>query len=231
MIKKIVKMLVPPGALALRATLRNYRILSQEFGQYRSMKRRDCVDRENRPIPWYTYPAIEFIKQLDFSDRMVFEYGSGNSTLFWAARCRKLVSVEDDQHWYSKVRAKLPGNVDYTLIQGKQEYVHSIDKYHAGLDVVIIDGRHREDCAIRALQKLKDDGLLILDNSDWEQEASEVLRQSNLIEVDMSGFGPINGYTWTTSFYFSRNVKLIPAHGRQPAGGIGSLQNRRLQAP
>ena len=94
MIKKIVKMLIPRGAIAMLATLRNYRILSIEFGQYKTMYRWDCVDRFNRPIPWYTYPAIEYIKQLDFSDKTVFEYGSGNSTLFWAQRCKKLVSVE-----------------------------------------------------------------------------------------------------------------------------------------
>src|SRR5688572_10403591 len=49
-----------------------------------------------QPIPWYTYPAIEFIRQLDFSQSTVFEYGSGNSTMFWAASAARVISVEED---------------------------------------------------------------------------------------------------------------------------------------
>ena len=45
-----------------------------------------------------------------------------------------------------------------------------------------------------------------------------------IIEVDMSGFGPINRYTWTTSFYFRRKVDLMPAFDRQPVPGIGSMK-------
>jgi len=209
------------------ATLRNYRILSIEFGQYKTMYRWDCVDRFNRPIPWYTYPAIEYIKQLDFSDKTVFEYGSGNSTIFWAVRCKKLVSVEDNQQWYNKVIAKLPENVEYFLFKDKEEYINSIDRYDQKFDIVVIDGRHRYECAIKALQNLKSEGLIILDNSDREGKTSEVLRESNLIEVDMSGFGPINGCTWTTSFYFSRSVKLNSVHERQPVEGVGSLHHAK----
>ena len=220
MIKKIAKRLIPHGVLA---TLRNYRILSLEVGQYKTICRWDCVDRYNNPIPWYSYPAIEYIKQLDFSDKTIFEYGSGNSTMFWARRCKKLVSVEDNQQWYNKIRAKLPYNVEYSLFNEKEKYANSIDNYPEKFDIIIIDGSYRYECSAKALENLKDDGFIILDNSDWQEKTSELLRESNLIEVDMSGFGPINGYTWTTSFYFTRSVKLKPAHDRQPMHGIGSV--------
>jgi hypothetical protein len=222
MIKKIAIRLLPLG---IRATLRNYKILSLELGQYKTICRWDCVDRYNNPIPWYSYPAIEYIKQLDFSDKIVFEYGSGNSTIFWAPRCKKLVSVEDNQQWYNKVKAKLADNVEYTLFNEKEKYINSIDNYAGKFDIVIIDGSHRYECSAKALQNLKDDGFIILDNSDWKEKTSEVLRGADLIEVDMCGFGPINGYTTTTSFYFTRNVKLKPAYDRQPVHGIGSLHH------
>jgi len=51
------------------------------------------------------------------------------------------------------------------------------------------------------------------------------LRQSNLIEVDMAGFGPINDYTSTTSFYFHRQFAAPPRADRQPVPGIGSRPN------
>ena len=41
----------------------------------------------------------------------------------------------------------------------------------------------------------------------------------------MSGFGPINDYTSTTSFYFDRRFAFLPKQGRQPVPGIGSRPN------
>jgi hypothetical protein len=223
MIKKIIRTILPKEILA---TFRNYRILSDYYGQYKTIKNWDCVDAKDNPIPWYTYPAIEYIKQLDFHDKVVYEYGSGNSTLFWAKRCKKLISVENDKKWYEKIkRAITSNNVEYHLLEKEQEYVHSIHRYENNFDVVIIDGIYRYQCAVEALKKIRGDGFIILDNSDWKEKTSELLRQSDLIEVDMSGFGPINAYTWTTSFYFTRNVKLIPACNRQPVHGIGSLNH------
>jgi hypothetical protein len=216
---QILAKLSPPEVFA---TVRNYKHLSVNFGQFKTMKQLAPVDRDGNPIPWYAYPAIEYIKQLDFSSKAVFEYGSGNSSVFWSQRCKKLVSVEDDQKWYNKVKPRLPHSAEYRFLAGKYDYISSIARYPYDFDVVIIDGSHRYECAEQALSKLKADGFIILDNSDWWQKTSELLRKADLIEVDMSGFGPINNYTWTTSFYFRRSVNLKPAHDQQPIHGVGS---------
>jgi len=208
---------------AMLATIRNYRILSQQYGQYNSIQKWDCIDESGAPIPWYCYPAIEYIKQLDFSDKVVYEYGSGNLTLFWAARCKKIVSIEDNGDWYNKIKSKLPDNVEYHLCTKKEEYTRLINNYDYKFDVIVIDGSHRYECAVQAIGKLREDGFIILDNSDWHEKTSQLFRESDLIEVDMSGFGPLNGYTWTTSFYLKRNVRLAPLFSRQPTHGIGSL--------
>ena len=39
---------------------------------------------------------------------------------------------------------------------------------------------------------------MILDNADWLPESARVLRQAGSIEVDMTGFAPINDYTCTS---------------------------------
>ena len=227
MIKKIINRILPRQILA---TLRNYKILSSDYGQYKTIKLWDCVDSNTIPIPWYSYPAIEYIKQLDFSDKIIFEYGSGNSTRFWAECSKKLVSVEDNRKWYNKIKSKLPDNVEYYLFDETQKYIKSINNFPNGFDIIIIDGSHRYECAIEALGKLRNDGFIILDNSDWKEKTSKLLRESDLIEVDMSGFGPINDFTWTTSFYFRRNVKLTPAYDQQPIHGIGSVHHREVKA-
>ncbi|MCG8649681.1 MAG: class I SAM-dependent methyltransferase, partial [Pirellulales bacterium] len=127
--------------------------------------------------------------------------------------------------WFEKIKSRIPSSVEYIFLERKEEYVECINQFPNEFDVIIIDGSHRYDCAVEAIKKLRDDGFIILDNSDWKELTSKLLRDADLIEVDMSGFGPINGYTWTTSFYFRRNVQLSPAHVRQPIHGIGSLKN------
>ena len=223
-VKRLLGKLLPQ---AIIKTLNNFKILSLDYGQFKTMNK-GCINKYGEAIPWYTYPAIEYIKQLDFSDKTVFEYGSGNSTIFWAKRCRYLFSIEDNQEWYDKMNVKLPENVEYKLFKEKQKYIESIHNCPDGLDLIIIDGNHRYECAVEALKKINGDGFIILDNSDWHQKTSKLLRDADLIEIDMSGFGPINGYTWTTSFFFSRNVKLKQAYDRQPVNGIGSLLHREV---
>lgn len=213
---------------AIGASLSNYKILSSGYGQYRTIKNWECVDAAGDPVPWYTYPAIEYIKQLDFSDKTIFEFGSGNSTRFWGSRCKQLVSVEDDPKWYGKIKPLLSANVEYYLLEQRQQYVESINTSTKAYDVIIIDGSHRYECAAQSLGKLSDEGFIILDNSDWHDKTSQLLRDANLLEVDMFGFGPINSYTWATSFYFRRNVKLIPACKRQPTHGVGGLTHCEL---
>lgn len=220
LLKKILRKIFHHSILD---TLRNYRILTLDYGQFKSMVRWSCVDKDDNELPWYSYPAIEYIEQLDFTDKNVLEYGSGNSSIFWAKRCKKLVSVESDSEWYFKIKDQLPDNVDYHLVEGKDEYVSKIHEYPFSFDIIVVDGLYRYDCAVEALKKLNQGGIIILDNSDWWPETSKFLRNTNLIEVDMNGFGPINSYTWTTSFYISRDVQLKPANDRCPYYGRGNL--------
>ena len=41
----------------------------------------------------------------------VFEYGAGNSSLWWAARVAEVVSVEHDAAWAGRVAARAPKNL------------------------------------------------------------------------------------------------------------------------
>jgi hypothetical protein len=223
MIKRFLKRLLPRG---IRVFVKNAYILGFDFGQARTAQQWSSMDKDGRPIPWYTYPAIEYINQLDFSEKVIFEYGSGYSTLYWAQRCQRLVSVEDDHAWFTKISSKLPSKVYHQYLPERKEYVSSIHGIKENLDVVIVDGSYRYECVREAIKKITENALILLDNSDWYPEVAKFLRDSNLIQVDMAGFGPINGYTWTTSFFFTRAFRFEPVCKRQPMYGIGSLPHK-----
>lgn len=220
MLKKIISKFFPYAA---QATYQNYKILSREYGHYKSASRWQSINKNGEPIPWYTYPMIEYVQQLDFSQKTVFEYGSGNSTLFWAKRSKHVVAIEDDPVWYEQIKPKLPANVTYILVDNKEAYIQAIHQFPNLFDVIIVDGSHRYDCILSARPRLSNTGFIILDNSDWFVEATAFLRGSDLIEIDMAGFNPINGYATTTSIFLTRQVELIPSGDKQPQTAIGGI--------
>jgi len=188
------------------------------------MRAKESIDASGEPVPWYTYPAIEYLKQMDLKDKTIFEYGAGGSTRFFAKRCRRLVSVEDDKSWYDKVNALLPTNAKCQYIKERLEYVNYLNTVTDKIDIIAIDGKYRMACAKESVKRIADDGFIILDNSDHNQKTSAFLRSEGLIEVDMSGFTPINGFTCVTSFFFKRGVQLKPLYEKHPMCPIGGIE-------
>jgi hypothetical protein len=205
----------------LRPALRNFRLLNRDYGHFRTVRTAASVDTAGHPIPWYTYPAIEYVKQLDFTGCSLFEYGSGYSTLFYAARCGHITAVEDDRKWWKIIQPQAPENATILFAQAEEDYANAIHQEDRRYDVVIVDGSYRERCCEQVWDRLKETGLVILDNSDKLPECVATLKQHDFIQVDFVGFGPLNGYLWATSFFFRRgfNIPSLPRH--QPTLSVG----------
>jgi len=206
-----------------RALLSAWRILHRGYGHTRSVFRQEAVDGDNREIPWFTYPALEYLRQLDFSAKAVFEFGAGNSTVFWSRRAARVVSVDHSPAWCERIRSRLGANAELHLVENPENYPRLLTERSELFDVIVVDGIERPACCAEAVKKLRPGGLIILDNSDRDFHCAAVLREAGLLEVDMSGFGPIVGFTWTTSFFFHREFDFPPRQSHQPAPGIGSL--------
>lgn len=82
----------------------------QSTGWRRSIELGAAVDNDG-PVPWFTYPAIRYLKRLVRPDWRVLEYGSGNSTRWWAAHVAEVVAVEHDPAWAAALRRDQPANV------------------------------------------------------------------------------------------------------------------------
>lgn len=205
-----------PSSLRVKAhnyckQLANFKILASRYGQFRTVTNMDCIDPYGKPIPWYTYPAIEYLSHLDFSKKKIFEYGSGNSSLWWLGKASSVVSVEDNEKWYEKVSEEAHAHFDrfkYILEKNKNKYISALDA--DTYEIVIIDGKYRPECANHVLSLYKDSErgeMLVFDNSDWYHETIQKIRETlNWIEVDFHGLGPINNYTWTTSIFLNPNL-------------------------
>lgn len=227
MIRKILAKTVP---FKIKKRLINFKILAFDYGQYKTIKNWNCIDNRNNEIPWYTYPAIEYFNNIDFSEKSIFEYGSGNSSKYWSNKAKKVTSIEDNKEWYEKVKKNINKNQELLLKNDDSEYENSISFLNEKFDVIIIDGIRRVECSQIIEKFLRVDAsegyMVILDNSDWYKETSKYFRDKlNLIEIDFHGFGPINSYTWTTSIFLSRNFKFQAIKNSQPNFSISGIRN------
>jgi hypothetical protein len=210
------------GEIGFDKTVWLVNLFENEYGHHKSASLGKSVDNDLNPLPWYTYPAIEYLKQFDFKDKNIFEYGSGNSSIFWSSLANSVTSVEIDPAWFEIISKSKLSNLKIHLKEQKFEYANFIKEENKLYDLIVIDGSYRYDCARAAIHCIAEDGLIILDNSERYPALCSELRSHDLIQVDFFGLGPINYYTSTTSLFFQRKCKLNPLN-KLPYFGIGSL--------
>jgi len=208
------------GLLRARRKITNH--LLKDYGWVQSFRAGKCLDRDGEPIPWFTYPSIDFLSQLDLSEKAVFEYGSGASTLFWAKRVRSIVSVESVPEWHTLVSRQVPTNAEVVLVPA------DIDSYAGSIhgrgqfDIIVVDGLgdSRPLCCELALTHVRPGGVVILDNSDQWLKSAAVLRHGGLIQADFTGFSPLNSGAGCTSVFFTRDYNFQPRNGYQPHASV-----------
>lgn len=207
-------------------TLMAARVLWRDYAHLRSVVSQSPIDATGSPLPWYTYPAIEYLEQLDFREKSVFEFGSGMSTLFWGRVAGQVVSVEDNEQWFERVSREAPANCRVILETDVSKVPDALARTGEQFDVIVVDGPARGGtrlkCCRAAVRALRPGGLIILDNSDWLPQSAKFLREHGLLEVDMTGFAPICDHVQTTSLFFDRAFDIAPRGDRQPAAGRGA---------
>jgi hypothetical protein len=167
----------------------------KDAGWFKSVRAGVPIDRNGMPIPWITYSAISFLEKRIDGTMSVFEYGCGNSTLWWADRVKNVVSCEHDRAWYQRVKALIPANVELHQIDLEYggRYAKKIAEYHQAFDIVVIDGRDRVNCGKNCLSAVKKGGVIIWDDSDRDDyaEGYDHLLNNGYKRIDFEGIGPV----------------------------------------
>lgn len=138
-------------------------------------------------VPWWTFDSADRVADWlrDHPGARVFEWGSGASTLWLAARAGEVHSVEHHAGWAEVLAPRLPANVSLRVVEPVTtatpavpsakpghsgldfaDYVAAIDDVPGDFDVVVIDGRAREACLSRAVERLAPGGIIVFDNVD-----------------------------------------------------------------
>lgn len=122
--------------------------------------------------PWLTSQMVEILSCWLKQDDVGLEWGAGRSTVWFAHRVNRLISVEHSRQWHRKVVSALESggtrNVDLRLEETEAAYAEAaLDIAAASLDFCLVDGLTRDRCALVSLPLLKPGGILLLDNCNW----------------------------------------------------------------
>ena len=183
----------------------------REKGWFSSFRSKKSVDAKNEPYPWFTYPFTDFISDRLTSEMTVFEFGSGNSSLWLKDRVGHIISCEHHKEWYEQMKPSASGNLEL-LFHSADSYAQSICKTNRKFDIVIIDGIDRVSCAIESLEYLTEHGVIIWDDSVRLEykEGFEQLRLKGFKQIDFCGMTPVTEQSSATSiFYKEKNCLRI----------------------
>lgn len=177
-------------------------------GLARSFRENRPVDQAGEPLPWLNYSLIRLLDERLHDGLRVFEYGSGYSTLYFAARTESVTSVEHVAEWVQELSPFLPANAHLAAVAPGTEYIQA-PCAHPPFDVVLVDGLDRVDCVNTALSALTPAGVMILDDThrpDYQVLLKE-LRQQGYKTLTLFGPKPTSIIeAQSTIIYRSDNV-------------------------
>lgn len=142
--------------------------------------------------PWYVKPALEILDKIDPKGKRVFEYGSGDSSIWYRTAGYEVHSVDHNKEWARKSGA--------VWRRAKGKYLSEIERHNPPYDIVVIDGEHRDECIGYALAYTKPGSIIIIDNfhqpsvqADWP--ITDELTKNLIVEV----YKQEGHYDWQTA--------------------------------
>lgn len=182
----------------------------------------DVADLAEMDLAWWSYPAMRRVDEFlaERPGARVFEFGAGASTLWLAKRAGEVDSVEHDTKFVAYVQelladtpgvklhavAPTPATAETTIRSARHghenldfgDYVATIDQVGGPFDLVVVDGRARVDAFRRALDHLKDDGVVVFDNIKRKRYWDVISRLPGLRIELLKGGTPALPYPTTT---------------------------------
>jgi predicted O-methyltransferase YrrM len=119
-------------------------------------------------LPWYNPDLIAFLEIFLKKEHQVFEYGGGNSTLYYSAKVLNVCTIETKKEWIDFVLVhNSKQNIEIKLCENLQNFASEIQYFQVKkFDLIVVDSRDRAKCLSHCLPFLKANGIIILDNSE-----------------------------------------------------------------
>jgi hypothetical protein len=213
--KRVFKWIIPsPWLRAFRGYSLGKRLLNEEsaylseVGYLDSVVWNKPIHKKYGEVPWMNYAFIEFLSTKDLANISVLEVGGGNSTLFWAKRVKRVVTFETDPNWFSHLRRKVAPHNNVSLIDTFT--TESFDQPNVKLnaiDMVIIDGLERLKIMKLVLEKYKNLGVIVFDDTHATKykDAFRLAKDEGFKELTFTGLKPSRFGKFSTTLFYRKN--------------------------
>lgn len=173
------------------------------------------LDPENGLVEcWFTHGALDEIKSMDLSNKVVVMFGAGLGDVWLSQRCKQLHIIERNNDWLGKcvveqIKYKA-NNIQYHYVGvndcsgNDKEYLEILDKVRA--DVIINDDAYRFEVIEKALTLPRP---LILVTDNWMQDyvflcpkGEELLKDFEHNIYPCTTHTDHSGNCWKTAIHF-----------------------------
>lgn len=143
-------------------------------------------------VQMYLESHLKRTKQ-DGESLSVLELGSGYSTIWFAQQEFSVISLEHDRGWFEEVSrilySDVPNNRVWIHLVSPEKFVDTIKRQEKQFDLILIDcvDELRIPSTRASLEKLKANGLLILDDSHWGELSVLALEYRSFKRAEFCG--------------------------------------------
>ncbi|RYZ08567.1 MAG: hypothetical protein EOO73_06840 [Myxococcales bacterium] len=173
-----------------------------------------------QPVPLLTWPFLDFVESLDFTNQRLLELGSGSSTLWFQTRFAKVRSLETNPDWMVSLKPHVASNVELSLVEPAT--LEGARITYEGEEVVLVDfaGPRTRFLThfLASLQGARPQAI-VLDNADWYRNGAAVLARHGYREMPFHGFKCGQSYLSCTSLFIdpARFAPQVKAPFHRPA--------------
>ena len=176
-------------------------------------------DGEGQFVPLLPYPVVHWLRGYDLSGRRALLTMTG-AFGWWSESFASVNVVKSEDLSAVELSSYSKGNVD--VVDAFPEA--------GGFDLVELSPSesHSEAQARSALKCVSDGGVILLRCPEWSPEALKVLRESDMIEINLAGFQPHSGAPRGCSIFVSakfdwayKSAEAAPV----PLGGLAKPDN------
>lgn len=138
------------------------------------------IDPENGLVEcWFTHGALDWIKQQDWTNKVVLMYGAGLGDVWLSKRCKELHVIERNEEWLDRC-ATIAANSDVCRLfyhyrpcndsSGESDFYL---KFPKGImpDIIISDDAYRTEAVFKAIdyfENLKGLGYILICDNYWQ---------------------------------------------------------------
>jgi len=127
-------------------------------------------------------------------DKVMLEWGAGDSTLFFSQYVKEYISIEHKKEWYDEIKPKINrrrpdnrfdsvNNIKLHYVKPNLppshprkpeeflDYINYVDVLNKKYDIVLVDGRVRPHCAYKVIPYLNENAVVFI-HDFWQRRSS-----------------------------------------------------------